>query len=305
MDGKQNVIRTVPVYKDSVKRGEVRILVSTNQPTSSAPGSSATGSSAPGSSTLGSSAPGSSATGSSAAGSATNNSSNKRPFRPQPAILSSGPSSTVASSTLAEKEGQSDADYSRMRNHGTPIPCKRSFPPLLASLASSSSPSPPKQQQGNGGVILLPSLASSSPKQQQGNGGVTLLPYSGSPTTLATPTHGVMSGNSGPSFASCSNGGTSAVHTLASLTARSSASSSRSRQNHGHSYQQNHGHSYQQHNQDSEMSSEMTPNSKAKHRYETSLGQLTKKFICLLKDAPEGVSYLLLISCSNSFQLFF
>lgn len=32
-----------------------------------------------------------------------------------------------------------------------------------------------------------------------------------------------------------------------------------------------------------------TPN-KSKHRYETSLGQLTKKFISLLKQAPEGVS---------------
>jgi len=32
-----------------------------------------------------------------------------------------------------------------------------------------------------------------------------------------------------------------------------------------------------------------TPNSKSKHRYETSLGQLTKKFICLLKQAPEGI----------------
>lgn len=33
-----------------------------------------------------------------------------------------------------------------------------------------------------------------------------------------------------------------------------------------------------------------TPN-KSKHRYETSLGQLTKKFISLLKQAPEGVGF--------------
>lgn len=254
MDGKQSVIRTVPVYKDSVKRGEVRILVSTNQ---SSPG------------------------GSSAAGSAGNNSnSNKRPFRPQAGSVSSGPSSTVTSSTLAEKEGQCDGDSSRMRNHGTPIQCKRSFPPLLASLASSS-PS-------------LPSSSSPSPPKQHqpGNSGVTLLPYSGSPTTMATSTHGLVSGNGGPSFANCSNGAGSVVHTLASLTARSAVS--RPRQNHGHCHQQ-------QHNQDSEMSSEMTPNSKAKHRYETSLGQLTKKFISLLKDAPEGVSSLLLICDSANY----
>lgn len=34
----------------------------------------------------------------------------------------------------------------------------------------------------------------------------------------------------------------------------------------------------------------ITPSKVTKHRYETSLGQLTKKFITLLKEAPEGVS---------------
>lgn len=33
-----------------------------------------------------------------------------------------------------------------------------------------------------------------------------------------------------------------------------------------------------------------TPSKAGRHRYETSLGQLTKKFISLLKEAPEGVS---------------
>ena len=33
-----------------------------------------------------------------------------------------------------------------------------------------------------------------------------------------------------------------------------------------------------------------SPSGKSKHRYETSLGQLTKKFISLLREAPDGVS---------------
>lgn len=74
--------------------------------------------------------------------------------------------------------------------------------------------------------------------------------------------------------------GSSGIHSLASLTARSSTGPSARKQSH-----------------DMDVS-EMTPNSKAKHRYETSLGQLTKKFICLLKESPEGVSFLVSMSMS-------
>lgn len=202
----QNVIRTVPVYKDSIKRGEVRILVNTNQ-------------------------------------------ASKKPFRTQAVLASSssssGPSSTVTSSSLNEKD--SDQSRSRPSTVGTPIPCKRSFPPLLATLAATSSPSPPKSA-----------------------GNSIILPYCGNNHTITT--YDVSSYASG-----------SGTHTLASLTARSTPSnSSRSKQN------------YQNQHQIESDSSEMTPNSKAKHRYETSLGQLTKKFICLLKEAPEGVSFLYL-----------
>lgn len=203
----QNVIRTVPVYKDSIKRGEVRILVNTNQ--------------------------------SSAA---------KKPFRTQAVLSSSsssGPSSTITSSSLIEKQTDPFPDRARQPNHGTPIPCKRSFPPLLASLAASS-PSPPKMPANS---VSLPCSGSSSSYQSYD-----------------------MSSNA--SYASSSS-----AHTLASLTARSNSSRSR---------QSNHSH-----NQLDSDASEMTPNSKSKHRYETSLGQLTKKFICLLKEAPEGVSSLL------------
>lgn len=215
----QNVIRTVPVFKDSIKRGEVRILANTNQ--------------------------------SSSAG--------KKPFRAQVVLTSSsstGPSSTVTSSGLCEKETDPYPGRSRQSNHGTPIPCKRSFPPLLASL-SASSPSPPKLQTQNS--VTLPCSGSSSGPQSYD-----------------------MSSNG--SYASSSS-----VHTLASLTARSTSSRSR---------QSNHSHSQL----DSDPS-EMTPNSKAKHRYETSLGQLTKKFICLLKEAPEGVSFLLKSMTSNESKI--
>lgn len=48
-----------------------------------------------------------------------------------------------------------------------------------------------------------------------------------------------------------------------------------------------------------------SPSGKSKHRYETSLGQLTKKFITLLREAPSGVRKLLaLIPPSHFFLLF-
>lgn len=219
----QNVIRTVPVYKDSIKRGEVRILVNTNQ-TSAA----------------------------------------KKPFRSQAVITSSttlptasssspGPSATITLATLSEKDPDA---RTRPSVHGTSIQCKRSYPPLLASLAatsSCSSPSPPKQTPA-------------------GTGSTVTLAYSGNSShTIPSSSMSTHEVSNNTFYA-----GSSAVQTLASLTARSSGPTANS------------GRKQNTHDNDG---SEMTPNSKAKHRYETSLGQLTKKFICLLRESPEGVSF--------------